>query len=117
MKFAVHWAPPVKVITPGWTAADEAGAHAEAEPASASNPATATSAVASIKRNLTVILPEGSRYAAPFRGRAKAASFVSQPPCRVNGAVSRETDSRLAHVGGAALASPACTRRRTSSAA
>src|SRR3954454_3354618 len=53
MKLAVHWAPPVKVITPGWTAAEEAGAHAEAEPASASSPATATSAVTSIKRNLT----------------------------------------------------------------
>src|SRR4051794_33459244 len=30
MKFAVHWAPSVKVMTPGWTAADDAGAHAEA---------------------------------------------------------------------------------------
>jgi hypothetical protein len=30
MKLAVHWAPSVKVMTPGWTVADDAGAHAEA---------------------------------------------------------------------------------------
>src|SRR4051794_32629243 len=31
MKFAVHWAPSVNVCTPGWIAADAAGAHAGIE--------------------------------------------------------------------------------------
>src|SRR3954465_1967505 len=52
MKLAVHCAPPVNVMTPGWTAADEAGAQADAVPASANSPATATSAVTSIERSL-----------------------------------------------------------------
>src|SRR4051812_6764380 len=66
MKFAVHWPPSVYVCTPGWTAAVEAGAHADAVEATASIPAMATSAVASIKRSLTTS-PLGSwvsRYAA-----------------------------------------------------
>src|SRR5438046_3111275 len=35
MKFAVHWAPAVYVLTPGWTVAVAAGAQAEAEGARA----------------------------------------------------------------------------------
>src|SRR5205823_12038376 len=41
-KLDVHWAPLVNVITPGWTVADAAGAHAEAAGASAATPRAAT---------------------------------------------------------------------------
>src|SRR5437868_13783629 len=61
MKFAVHWAPPVKVCTPGWTAARDEGAHVGAAPAvptvasGARQPtaATAAEAVAHLRSPVT----------------------------------------------------------------
>src|SRR3954452_10874085 len=41
MKLAVHWAPAVKVCTPGWMGADAAGAHASAAEAGMTKEANA----------------------------------------------------------------------------
>src|SRR4051794_37651952 len=59
-KFAVHWAPSVKVWTPGCTAADEAGAHVGAAAARAGKAVKRQSAAtrASRARRFMNVLPE-----------------------------------------------------------
>src|SRR5436190_5596636 len=54
MKLDVHWAPLVKVWTPGRTAADDAGAHAEAIAGASSTAATTPIEHASATSFLTV---------------------------------------------------------------
>src|SRR3954452_5512028 len=60
MKLAVHWAPSVRVCTPGCTAAVAAGAHvgaALADPAIASVPARAARTATTDERNFTTSSP------------------------------------------------------------
>src|SRR5213592_4314901 len=55
MKFAVHWAPSVYIIVPGWIAAVAAGAQdgaASAVPVDAVSPATVRSAEAAVARRV-----------------------------------------------------------------
>src|SRR3954469_2289000 len=56
-KFAVHWPPAVNVWTPGWTVADDAGAHVGAPNAAAGSTTSAAVVATIVVRNLNRMFP------------------------------------------------------------
>src|SRR3954471_12050589 len=74
-KFAVHWAPAVKVCTPGWTVAVDAGAQAEAAP-------VGTMAAPTMRAVAMASAPCQCRRRAPLPGRGERAGVERDIPDR-----------------------------------
>src|SRR3954453_2526520 len=89
MKFAVHCAPSVKVMTPGWIGALAAGAQARGLPAKAS--AHAMAAVVAARRVRSVTETSPCRYVAgtPTGTRAPPGRTTALRPYPVRGTVKR----------------------------
>src|SRR3954463_16188969 len=76
MKFAVHWAPSVYVMTPGWTAAEEAGAQADAAAGDSTAAARTAAQANSVRRCMN------------------SPKFVCRGRCRVSAPASRRPPTR-----------------------